>query len=169
MRQTEADIMAFFQNILLRNKHVDTDMEAGNHSNVELNTWNQAAGLPTMLILSTPTACLWILNQLFHDHSLHQIPCLYQPYQKQHSHYYYQPKLVANSWTWTENTHITTTESAARFKWWNKDWKYPQKYVSISLKTLKFNRMGFRERLESDIRWHLNDQYWSIKRWWTNN
>ena len=39
MRQTEADNMAFFRNILLPNKrvHVDTDMEAGNHSDVELN------------------------------------------------------------------------------------------------------------------------------------
>ena len=46
MRQTEADIMSFFQNILLPNKHVDTDMEAGNHSNVELNDMESGSRTP---------------------------------------------------------------------------------------------------------------------------
>jgi hypothetical protein len=42
--ETEADNMAFFRNILLLNKRVDTDMEAGNHSDVELGDMESCSG-----------------------------------------------------------------------------------------------------------------------------
>lgn len=146
--------MAFFRNILLSKKRVDIDMEAGNHSDVELNNMDADSRSAHAYSLNPDTPPLsmqtTVTNATFPLLPSAQIRSTILNIDRKRS-----PNDDRNS------SKVRVVEQGS---------KMSMRVRLFSIKYENFSFMGFhRERLESDIRQPLSDQQLNTKRSQTND